>query len=269
MTTPADPLFDLTGKVALVTGGNSGLGLGFARGIARCGGDVVIWGRNAQKNAAAVDDLLQYGGRVISRAVDVAREREVTDGIAAAVAEMGRIDCVIANAGVTTRPGSFLNLDTQQYLDLLQINQHGAFFTLREAARHMVARAEAGDPGGSMIICGSMTALRGVPGMQHYAAAKGALASVMRCIAVEFGEHGIRANMVVPGFIVTNMTTGGAAAGSDLADNVEATMAEKAPMKRVGYPEDFEGIAAYLASDAASFHTGTVIPIDGGRSAGH
>lgn len=264
-----DSLFDLTGKVALVTGGNSGLGLGFARGIARCGGKLVIWGRDQQKNAAAVAELTKLGVDVVAAQVDVSDEVAVEHGIAEAVTHMGRLDCVIANAGITTQPGSFLDLDTAQYQDLLDINQHGAFFTLREAARHMAARAEAGDPGGSLIICGSMTALRGAPGMQHYAAAKGALVSIMRCIAVEFAPQGIRCNMVVPGFVVTDMTTGGKHAGTEIADQVESMMAEKAPMKRVGYPADFEGIAAYLASDASSFQTGTVIPIDGGRSAGH
>ena len=262
-----DSLFDLSGKVTLVTGGNSGLGLGFARGIARCGGDVVIWSRDSEKNAAAVAELSQFGGRVTARAVDVANEQEVIEGMQMAGADMGRLDCVVANAGISTQSSSFLDLGTDQYRSLLEINQHGAFYTLREAARHMVARAEADDPGGSLIICGSMMALRGVPGMQHYAAAKGALAAIMRCIAVEFAEHGIRANMIVPGFVVTAMTTGGKRAGTELAEKVDSMMAEKTPMKRVGYPADFEGIAAYLASDASSFQSGTVIPIDGGRAA--
>ena len=263
----ADSLFDLRGKVALVTGGNGGLGLGFARGIARCGGDLVIWGRNPTSNAAAVEQLASYGGRVIAQSVDVADELAVVEHIGEAVRQMGRLDCVVANAGISTHCKSFLDMSTQQYLELLEVNQHGAMYTLREAARHMVARSEAGDPGGSLIVCGSMTALRGAPGMQHYAAAKGALASIMRCIAVEFGSHGIRANMVVPGFIVTGMTTGGDGVSADDADRLEQMMAERAPLGRVGLPEDFEGIAAYLASDTSAFQTGSVIPIDGGRAA--
>ena len=165
-------IFDLTGKVALITGGNSGIGLGFAVGLAKAGADVVIWGRREQNNRAAEDKLRPYGGRVASREVDVSAETEVVEGMRAAVAEMGRLDCVVANAGHANQ-APFTEMTSEIYHGLLNVNQHGAFYTLREAAKHMVARAKAGDPGGSLILCGSGSIYQGVPTMAHYGAAKG------------------------------------------------------------------------------------------------
>ncbi len=252
-------LFDLRGKKALVTGGNSGLGLGYARGIAKQGGDLILWARSEAKNRAAEEDLRQYGGQVIARVLDVASEQAVVAGIREAVKVFGRLDCVIANAGVSSRAPSVLELTTEQYHDLLATNLHGAFYTLREAARHMVDRARKGDPGGSLIVCGSLSVFRGVPGMAHYGAAKGALASIVKSMAVDLGRYGVRVNMVAPGLIKTNL-------GRDRVgpNPNEKMFAERSPIPRVGYPEDFEGIAAYLASDASTFHTGDTIVIDGG-----
>jgi NAD(P)-dependent dehydrogenase (short-subunit alcohol dehydrogenase family) len=260
-------LFDLTGKKALVTGGNSGLGLGFARGLARQGADVMIWARSEEKNRAAEAELREYGGEVLSRAFDVASEEAVARQMQEAVEAMGRLDCVIANAGVSSYKPSILELDSKTYHDLLDINLHGAFYTLREAARHMVTRAKAGDPGGSIIVCGSLSVFLGVPGMAHYGAAKGALASIMRSMAVELGQFGVRVNMIAPGYIKTGIGRHREGAPAGEAAEVSPTdkkFMERTPMKRVGYPQDFEAIAAYLASDGAAFHTGDVIVIDGG-----
>ena len=135
---PSKGAFDLTGKVALVTGANSGIGLGFARGIAEAGGDVVIWGRREERNAAAARELAERGVRVQSRRVDVSSEQQVRDGFAAALDEMGRVDCVIANAGIATLAPSFAEMSTELYQELLATNLHGAFFTLRAGAAHMV-----------------------------------------------------------------------------------------------------------------------------------
>jgi len=258
---PERGLFDLTGKVVLVTGGNSGLGLGFARGCARQGADVMLWARSEAKNAEAVAALSIYGGRVEARSIDVASEAAVVEGMLEAVETFGRIDCVFANAGISNGSPSLIELDSATYHELLAVNQHGAFYTLREAGRHMVARSEAGDPGGSLVICGSLTVFRGVPGRIHYGAAKGALAAIMTGIAVDLGQHGVRANMVAPGYIKTDLGRSRAAEDISAMDKI---FTERAPLRRVGRPEDFEGIAAYLASDASSFHTGDIIVIDGG-----
>jgi NAD(P)-dependent dehydrogenase (short-subunit alcohol dehydrogenase family) len=252
----AKGLFDLTGKVAVITGGNSGLGLGFARGIAKQGGDVAIWARSADKNAAAKAELESYGVRVLSRQVDVASEDQIKAAFAALIGEFGRVDCVIANSGIPGMSRSILDLATEDYHKLLNINMHGSFFTLREGARHMVQRYHAGDPGGSLVQCGSLSMFVGLEGKGHYAAAKGAMGAMVRSMAVEFGKYGIRANAIAPGYIKTGMT------GEDL-NPIDQHFASKTPIPRPGYPADFEAIAAYLASDASSFHSGDTIVIDG------
>jgi NAD(P)-dependent dehydrogenase (short-subunit alcohol dehydrogenase family) len=260
--TMSKSLFDLSGKVTVVTGGNSGLGLGFARGIAKQGGDLMLWARSAEKNAAAKAELEAFGVRVETCSIDVASESEVIDAMRDAVTIFGRIDCVIANAGISSPVQSVLDLDSKTYHDLLAINMHGAFYTLREGAKHMVQRAEKGDPGGSLIACGSLSLFLGVPGMEHYAAAKGGVAAIVRGMALELGKYGIRANVVAPGYIKTDL--GRDRAGTEMPTPTESHFAAATPIPRVGYPEDFEGIIAYLASDASRFHTGDTIVIDGG-----
>ena len=258
----AENLFDLSGKVALVTGANSGIGFGFAEGLARAGSDVVIWGRRADANAAAADKLRALGVRVHATEVDVTDEARIIAGVAEAIEAMGRIDTVVANAGIASqRP--FIEMDADTYHALMDVNQHGVVFTLREVARHMVGRAEAGDPGGSMILCGSGSIFQGVPTMTHYGAAKGALAALAKGLAAELGPHGIRCNVIAPGFIITEMTMADPAIGQMIADSVAA----KAPLGRAGMPEDLWGAAVYLASDLARYHTGDILVVDGGKIA--
>jgi len=262
----AKGLFDLSGKVALVTGGNSGLGLGFARGIAKQGGDVVIWGRSEERNAAAVAELSALGVRASARAVDVSAQGEVTVGFDELMKEYGRIDTVIANAGMPPNTRSILDTSPEAYHTLLNTNMHGAFYTLQEGAKRMVARAEAGEPGGSLVFCGSLSIFQGVPGISPYAAAKGGISAVMRCLAVELGQYGIRANTIAPGYIKTGFNEGrpdGSAQPESEWSDMDKIFAGKAALRRPGFAADFEGIAAYLASDAASFHTGDTIVIDG------
>ncbi|HEY6131256.1 MAG TPA: SDR family oxidoreductase [Halioglobus sp.] len=254
----AKGLFDLSSKVTLVTGGNGGLGLGFARGIARQGGDVVIWGRSEEKNAKAKKELEAYGVRVATAQVDVASEEQIVAGYDALVRDFGRVDCVIANSGIPATTRSLLETTSEDYLGLLNINMHGAFYTLREGARHMVTRAEAGEPGGSLVFCGSLSMFQGISGKAQYAAAKAGIGAAIRCMAVELGKYGIRANSIAPGYVKTEMT-GSAAEWSP----IDKYFAGKTPIPRPGYPADFEGIAAYLASDASSWHTGDTIVIDG------
>jgi NAD(P)-dependent dehydrogenase (short-subunit alcohol dehydrogenase family) len=252
-------IFDLTGKVALVTGGNSGIGLGFARALARAGAEVMIWGRRAEANAAAVEKLGAFG-KVVADVVDVSDEAAIVAGMARLIDRMGRLDIIVANAGIaTTSP--FAEMDAATYHELLNVNLHGAVFTLREAAKHMVARAIAGDPGGSMILCGSGSIFQGVPTLAHYAIAKGALNALSKTLAAELGPHGVRCNVIAPGFIQTEMTMGDPAVGAYLTEMVTA----KTPLGRAGTPEDLEGAVVYLASDAARYHTGDTLVIDGGK----
>lgn len=256
---PANP-FDLTGKVALVTGANSGLGFAFARGLARAGSDIVIWGRRPDKNEEAAAKLRDYGVRVLTEAVDVRDDGAITAGVERAVSELGRLDIVVANAGIATQV-PFIDMDRATYRELIDVNLDGAVFTLRAAARHMVDRATAGDPGGSLIICGSGSIFQGVPTMAHYGIAKGALNSLARALAAELGPHGIRCNVIAPGFIETEMTF----ANPEVGKMISAAVAAKAPLGRAGKPEDLEGAAVYLASDAARYHTGDTLVIDGGK----
>jgi NAD(P)-dependent dehydrogenase (short-subunit alcohol dehydrogenase family) len=251
--------FDLTGKVALVTGGNGGIGLGMAEGLARAGAGIAVWGRDAAKLEKAAGRLAQCGGAPVHAAVvDVSDAEAVTSAVEETVRRLGRIDAVFANAGVGGRT-KFLDLDASELHRILSIDLDGALWTLREAARHMVARAEAGDPGGSLVTVSSVSAIRGAPTLQSYAAAKGALVSVTRGLAVEFGRHGIRANTIVPGWIRTELTS-----GSFDRPQVQEAILRRVPVRRWGTSEDFAGLAVYLASDSSAYHTGDTLVVDGG-----
>ncbi|MCJ1961662.1 SDR family NAD(P)-dependent oxidoreductase [Novosphingobium mangrovi (ex Hu et al. 2023)] len=251
-------LFDCKGKVTLVTGGNSGIGLGFARGVAQMGGDLVLWGRNRERNEAAQRELLDLGaGRVSCQQVDVTDEAAIIAGYHELLKHMGRVDCVFANSGMSAASRSLLDMSTEEYRAIMNLNLDGAFFTLREGARAMVRRAENGEPGGSLVACGSLSMFMGLAGKQSYAGSKAALGAMIRGMAVEFGKYGIRANAIAPGYVVTGMM-----------DNPQGKMvtrmfAERTPIPREGYPADFEGIGAYLASDASRWHSGDTIVIDG------
>lgn len=258
----AENLFDLTGKVALVTGANSGLGFGFAEALARAGSDLVIWGRREDANERAAEKLRGFGGRVHVDSVDVANEASIVSGVTSALAAMGRIDAVVANAGIANQV-PFHQMDAATYHALLNVNLHGAVFTLREVAKHMIARADAGDAGGSMILCGSGSIFQGVPTMAHYAIAKGALNSLAKTLAAELGPKGVRCNVIAPGFIITEMTMANPEIGKMIADQVAA----KAPLGRAGNPDDLWGAVVYLASDLSRYHTGDTLIIDGGKIA--
>ena len=255
-------LFDCTGKVTLVTGGNGGIGLGFATGIARMGGDLAIWARDAAKNAAAKAELLEAGaGRVETYRVDVGTEQAILDGYDKLMGDFGRIDCVFANSGASPRYKSIFDMPTAHWHEFQNVALHGAFFTLREAARHMKARAEAGEPGGSLVACGSLSLFQGLPGKAEYAASKSAIAAVVRSLAAEMGQYGVRANVVAPGLIITPMM---GPADGPAAKYLEGQYGPVTPMQRVGTPADFEGIGAFLCSDASAFITGETIKVDGG-----
>jgi NAD(P)-dependent dehydrogenase (short-subunit alcohol dehydrogenase family) len=251
-------MFDLTGRVVVVSGGNAGIGLGFARGVARAGGDVVIWGRRAEKNAEAAAALAPHGGRVLGQQVDVSDEARVVEAMAEAVEEMGRVDGVIANAGMMSSAGTFLDMTTDEWRRLLAVNQDGAFVTAREGARHMKRRFDAGDPGGSLLFCASLSALTGSPGMQHYNASKGAMAAMSRGIAVEAGRYGIRCNVVCPGYTASDTVQ--IAPDEPLFDHIR----RYSPMGRMGTPDDFEGIGVYFMSEWSRFHTGDLVVVEGG-----
>lgn len=252
-------IFDLTGKVALVTGGTRGIGFAMAEALARAGADVVIWGSDAAKAKNAADRLNGGGGQVHGQAVDVVSEAAVVTGMLDSIAVFGRLDAVFANAGLAGESIAFLNSRGEDLDAILAVNTAGTYFTLREACRHMVARAEAGNRGGSLVAVGSVGTERGMPRFQPYVASKGALQPLIRSIVAEHSRHGIRANLIQPGFIETDMTD-----HFRTKPKVNEEILRRVPQRRWGRPADFGGIAVYLASDASAYHSGDTIVIDGG-----
>lgn len=255
-------LFDLSGRVVLATGANSGIGLAFLTGCAKQGADVVIWDRDPSRQADSLASLKAAGAaRAHFEMVDVSDEAAVETAFASTIAVMGRVDCIFANAGIRSRATSFADMPSAMYHELLNVNLHGAFYTLRETARHMRARAIGGDRGGSIVVCGSLSIFHGLQGMEHYAGAKGALAAMVKSMAVELGQYDVRVNMIAPGFILSGMTN-----NYPETEKVIEHMSAITPLGRPGTPEDIEGPAAYLASDASRFHSGDILVIDGGRT---
>lgn len=250
--------FDLRGKVALVTGGNGGIGLGMAEGLAAAGADLVVWGTNAEKNAAAENSLRRHGHRVLAQRCDVADEAQVEACFAAALKAMGRIDGCFANAGVSQARAPLSELDTKEWRRVMAVNLDGAFFTLRAAARHMTERAKAGSPGGRLVGMASSAAIHGAARAASYAATKGAMLTMIRALAVEMARYRVTANSILPGWIESEMT---ARAIGD--EKFAAAVLPRIPMRRWGTKEDFAGIAVYLMSDASSYHTGDSFVIDG------
>jgi NAD(P)-dependent dehydrogenase (short-subunit alcohol dehydrogenase family) len=250
--------FDLTGKVALVTGGNGGIGLGMAEALAASGADVVIWGTNAEKNAAAEKALKAHGRRVVTRKVNVASEQEVIDGMSAALKDMGRVDCVVANAGIGGG-APIQELTTDLFRKVNAVNTEGVFWTFREASKHMIERAKNGDANGSLVAVASTAGIEGAARNSAYGASKGAVMSFARALAVELARYGVRVNSIAPGWIATDMT-----AGAQASSVFNEKVIPRVPARRWGKPEDFGGIAVYLASNASSYHTGETFIIDGG-----
>ncbi|MFM2300923.1 MAG: hypothetical protein RLZZ84_659 [Pseudomonadota bacterium] len=250
--------FDLTGKVALITGGNGGIGLGMAEGLAAAGAKVAIWGQNPAKNAAAAAKLEALGAEVLVQPIDVSREDAVCAGVASVIERFGRLDFCGANAGIGGG-APFHEQTTEGWRRVMTVNLDAVFWTFREAAKHMIARAETGDAGGSLLVTSSTSAIDGAPANEAYAASKTAVLGLIRGLAVEYARYGIRANAILPGWIRSDMT-----APLQGWDKFNDKVIGRVPMRRWGDPQDFAGIAVYLASDASRFHTGDSMVIDGG-----
>jgi len=247
-------LFNLEGHVAIVTGGNGGIGLGLARGLAKAGATIAVWGRNIHKNAEAVAELSALGATAGGFSVDVTQEEQVVATMRETVERFGRVDSCFANAGVG-RAVAFTEMTIEDWNAVVDINLVGAFLTFREAARHMIARGG----GGKLIGIASIGSIHGMPRQAQYSASKAGLCALVRSLAVELGRHDIQANTILPGWIETDMTE-----GARSWEKLRETVVHRTPARRWGRPEDFEGVAVYLASPVSAFHTGDTLRVDGG-----
>jgi len=249
-------MFDLTGKVAVVTGGNRGIGLGIARGLAKAGAALSIWSRDEARNEEARRELAELGAQVETQCCDVSREDDVRRCTEATVASLGRIDISFANAGYGTGQDP-LEMTLEDWRRLLAVNLDGAFITLRDAARHMKERGG----GGKLIAISSISATFGTPKQAHYAAGKAALGGLVRSLAVELARYDIQVNGIQPGWIITEATEPARA-----YEPLNKVVMRRTPARRWGTTEDLEGVAVYLASRASNYHTGDNLRVDGGYS---
>jgi NAD(P)-dependent dehydrogenase (short-subunit alcohol dehydrogenase family) len=245
---------DLQGHVVLVTGGNGGIGLGMARALAAAGADGAIWGRNEEKNRRAAEDVRTNGTRAIAIRCDITREAEVEAAFAETVATLGKVDSCFANAGSPPGRIPFVEQQQREWREEFDVSLEGTMLTLRAAARHMIDRGE----GGSLIAVSSLASDKGLARAEAYAAGKAGTIAIIRGLAVELARHRIRANTILPGFILTDM------APQFRSKTFTEQVLPRIPARRWGDPADFGGIAVYLASRASEYHTGDAIRIDGG-----
>jgi 2-deoxy-D-gluconate 3-dehydrogenase len=251
-------LFDLTGKVALVTGGNGGIGLGMAQGMASCGASIVISGRNAEKAQTALEALRPFGVKTAFFAADVTKKADCVRLVTETEAQFGRLDILVNNAGTAIRkmPEDY---SEEEWHTVLDTNLTSAFL-LSQAAYHAMKRAG----GGKMINIGSMMSLFGAPYATPYGSSKGGIVQMTRSMATAWAKDNIQVNAVLPGWIDTELTQRARQQVAGLHERVE----NRTPAGRWGTPADMAGVAAFLASPASDFVSGAAIPVDGGYSVG-
>src|SRR5437868_6891671 len=249
-------LFDLHGKVALVTGGNGGIGLGIARGLAQAGADIAVAGRNSDKTRAAVDELSCLGVRAAGVQADVADEAQVGAMVAEAVAALGGLDILVANAGTSIRkqPEEYV---LAEWSMIVATNLTGVFASCLAAYPELKRRGA-----GKILTIGSMTSLFGLDMAAPYTATKGGVMQLTKSLSSAWAKDNIQVNCILPGWIDTDLTIGARKVRPQLHDAV----LERTPAKRWGRPEDLAGAAVFLCSHASDFITGTALPVDGGFS---
>ncbi|MBP6822202.1 MAG: glucose 1-dehydrogenase [Acidobacteria bacterium] len=248
--------FDLSGRVAIVTGGNGGIGLGMARGLANAGAAVIVAGRNPQKNAAAVAELEVLGAKAVSVEVDVTDEASCRAMIAFAVERFGRLDILINNAGTNIRKQP-TEYSLAEWNEVVTTNLTSTFVCSQIAYPEMKLAG-----GGKIINIGSMTSIFGVPFAAPYSASKGAVVQLTKSLATAWAKENIQVNAVLPGWIDTDLTR----KAREQVKGLHERVLERTPSGRWGVTQDFAGIAVFLSSPASDFVTGTAIPVDGGYS---
>ena len=249
-------LFDLTGKIAIVTGGNGGIGLGMARGLADAGATIVIVGRNQPKSAAATEEIKKTGGKAIAIEADVTDRNAVKDVIAGTVREFGRLDILVNNAGINMRKPP-QDLAAEEWDSVISTNLTSAF--LCSQAAHPAMKAAGG---GKIINIGSMLSIFGASFAPAYAASKGGIVQFTRSCACAWAADNIQVNAILPGWIDTELTQ----RARQEIDGLHNKVLARTPAARWGASGDFAGIAVFLSSAASDFVTGTAIPVDGGFS---
>lgn len=249
-------LFDLTGRVAIVTGGNGGIGLGMATGLAEAGAAIVIAARDQKKSAEAAEKLQKLGARVATVEVDVKDQESVKRMVQATLDRFQRVDILVANAGINIRKPP-QDVSAEEWQAVLDVNLNGPFFCAQAVYPAMKAQG-----GGKIITIGSMTSLFGVPFAPAYSATKGGVVQLTRSLATAWAKDNIQVNCVLPGWIDTDLTRQARKQVEGLHERIEA----RTPAGRWGDPKDFAGIAVFLASHASDFITGAAIPVDGGYS---
>ena len=245
---------DLKGQVAVVTGGNGGIGLGFAEGCARAGAAVAVWARNADKSAEAVEAIRSHGVDAIAVRCDVGDVASVAAATAETVERLGRIDVCVANAG-TSGGGQLQDLSLEEWRRVMAINLDGAFLTMRDCARQMIEQGE----GGAIVAISSTSAIHGAAANPHYGASKTALLGLVRASAVGLARHKIRVNAVLPGWTRTEMAEGGYQ-----DERFREVTTKRTPVRRWATGADYEALAAYLCDKSVDWHTGDQIVADGG-----
>lgn len=248
-------MFDLKGHVALVTGGNGGIGLAFAKGLMKAGASVAIWGRNEGKNTAALKELAALGGEAEAFVCDVTDAQSVATAFAQTMERFGQIDSCFANAGGSGARGLLHELSAKDWADVVDLNLTSVVNTYQPVINQLIER---GAPG-KLVVTSSIAAHLGIGNGAGYSATKAAVSGLTRALAVELGRAGIQVNAVLPGFIETEMSLKTPQYFQDSARRRTASGV-------IGTLEDMEGIAVFLASKESNYITGQEIIIDGGQS---
>ena len=241
-------LFDLTGRVAVVTGGNGGIGRGIALGMAQAGASVAILGRNEEKNQKVFSELKAIGVHSLSVKVDLTDRAALEPAMNKVVSELGGIDILVNNAGNVSLSGGILNEKPEDWDKVIETQLNAVFLLSKLAAPSMISRR-----GGKIINIGSMYSFFGSGLIPSYSAAKGAIIQLTKSMAIELAPHNIQVNAIAPGWIETDMTA-----------PVHSMIILRTPAGRFGEPEEIAGTAVYLASHASDFVTGDTIRVDGG-----
>lgn len=248
-------MFDLSNHVSIVTGGNGGLGLAMAKGLVKSGAQIAVWGRNQEKNSDALAALRELGADAETFVCDVTDEEQVATAFAATIERFGHVDSCFANAGGGGFRGLSHMTSQEKWLATVDLNLLSVVKTWKPVTEHMMERGK----GGRLIVTSSAAALVGFGGAAGYSATKAAVTGLVRALAVELGQAGIRVNAILPGFIETEMSMNTPPAFQEAARR-------RSVIGRIGTLEDMEGLAVYLASQESDFLTGQSIVIDGGHT---